>query len=395
MKKLPFSSSLFYLSFFVTLFSSININWIFAPVEGFTTLPNVSSNSLVSTSQSFLGQKITNGYRGRRRRVSSYGRNGSTELGMFIGNSGILGVGTPEVITIVLIGYFLLGPTELYKSVKEIGKLINSFRTLSSEAAKNFEDSMEDQLNLDEIRKTQRELNDAFNFRRSINVPENYVEESFLRSPNMEKEDVSTNDDDLQPKKKIRKRIKRKETTQVPVEENISTQSEDEDTSSSPVFEEEKLTTPTNNWFEPSSPSSFEEEQPVADNWFDKSSPPSNDVPQSLEAPSSPSVEQSRFALQMSEQWNDHIMSNESKLSPLSKVMERIAILEEERKAAELRLEEEFRSRADLEEKYYMEKKLLLENAANEIQSSVLLTNENDDEDISSNSLKEESSSSN
>ena len=69
-------------------------------------------------------------------------------------------------------GYFILGPSELYKLVKEIGKFIQNFRTLGAEATKSFEATMENQLELTELRKAQRELNDAFSFRRSINTDE-------------------------------------------------------------------------------------------------------------------------------------------------------------------------------------------------------------------------------
>jgi hypothetical protein len=36
-------------------------------------------------------------------------------------NSGILNVGTPEVAVILLVGYFVLGPQDLYKVVKQAG----------------------------------------------------------------------------------------------------------------------------------------------------------------------------------------------------------------------------------------------------------------------------------
>ena len=56
-------------------------------------------------------------------------------------------------------------------------------------------------------------------------------------------------------------------------------------------------------------------------------------------------------------------------LSPLSKIMERLAILEEEKNAADQRLEEEFRLRGELEEKFYRQKREILEEAAAEIQA--------------------------
>ena len=69
-------------------------------------------------------------------------------------------------------GYFVLGPTDLYKLVKEIGKFVQNFQTFTSEATASFENNLESQLQLEEIRKAQRELTDAFSFRRSINVDE-------------------------------------------------------------------------------------------------------------------------------------------------------------------------------------------------------------------------------
>lgn len=48
-------------------------------------------------------------------------RGASRPLQMF--NSGILNVGTPEVALILLVGYFVLGPQDLYKVAKETGEL--------------------------------------------------------------------------------------------------------------------------------------------------------------------------------------------------------------------------------------------------------------------------------
>ena len=56
--------------------------------------------------------------------------------------------------------------------MKEIGKFIQNARTLGAEAAKSFEGTMEDQLELKELRRAQSELNEAFGFRRSINTSE-------------------------------------------------------------------------------------------------------------------------------------------------------------------------------------------------------------------------------
>ena len=71
-----------------------------------------------------------------------------------------------------MVGYFVLGPSDLYKLVKEIGKFIQNVRNFSTDLSTTFESNMENTLQLEEIRKAQRELNDAFSFRRSINVDE-------------------------------------------------------------------------------------------------------------------------------------------------------------------------------------------------------------------------------
>jgi hypothetical protein len=59
--------------------------------------------------------------------------------------------------------------------------------------------------------------------------------------------------------------------------------------------------------------------------------------------------------------------------------MERLAILEEERLAANIRLDEEFARRAEIEEKFYREKRMVLEEAAAQI-SAEAYSNFNFDE---------------
>ena len=49
-------------------------------------------------------------------------------------------------------------------------------------------------------------------------------------------------------------------------------------------------------------------------------------------------------------------------------VMKRLAILEEEKQAADSRLEEEYQRRMDNEDKFYLEKRKVLEEAIGDIQ---------------------------
>ena len=76
-----------------------------------------------------------------------------------------------------------------------------------------------------------------------------------------------------------------------------------------------------------------------------------------------------RFQAQMSGNWNDQILAKEADLTPVAEIMERLAILEEEKMAADQRLQEEFRLREENEEKFYREKRKLLEEAAAKIQA--------------------------
>jgi len=124
---------------------------------------SLTKGLLGQTQSKFMGTKFVS-MRASQPKTRRSGK--GTELGMFLGSDGgLLGVGAPEVALTLLVGYFVLGPSDLYKLTKEIGKFIQNIRTLGTEATKSFESSMESQLELDELRKAQSELNNAFNFR--------------------------------------------------------------------------------------------------------------------------------------------------------------------------------------------------------------------------------------
>jgi len=328
---------------------------------------------------------------------------------MFLGSDGgLLGVGAPEVAATLLVGYFVLGPSELYKLTKEIGKFIQNFRTLSSEASKSFESTMENQLELDELRKAQSELNNAFNFRRSINVDGDSDAFTELPPSVAGKEEVasaaavSTVIEGEKRKKKKRRRKKKKvivseeeDSMDIPdfspdipdfspdipdldmsaaftdeiaeeiTEQDPSDAEESEEDFTARIREERLERLQNGTPAEDSSPgwaSAFDSD--VEKEGLDDSISSVEDQAQS-------SAEQSRFAAQLSDNWNAGVIENEDKLSPLAKVMDRLAILEKERDAANARLDEEFRLRTELEEKYYREKRAVLEETANEISSQV------------------------
>lgn len=322
--------------------------------------------------------------------ASKNARGGSTELKAFLGDDGgILGVGAPEVAVIVLVGYFVLGPSDLYKLVKEIGKTIQNVRTLGTEATKTFESTMEDQLEIEELRKAQQELTDAFSFRRSINVDEDtsFYEGSAQAEAEAAAEAAAATAaaatatatvaatataDGAPPKKRKMKRRRKKKVAPPPEEEAIISNVPDLDMTDAfaPVRPEpaEAPVAPAPSPVPVGSP-----EAGSAD-WFDEQRAVPDEAKGLYDTPvgtgeADNAFEQDRFATQLSGNWNQQILDNEDVLSPLSKVMERLAILEEEKRAADMRLEEEFRMKAELEEKFYEKKRKLLEEAAAEVQA--------------------------
>ena len=68
--------------------------------------------------------------------------------------------------------------------------------------------------------------------------------------------------------------------------------------------------------------------------------------------------------------------------------MKRIAILEEEKRAADKILAEEYSKKLDNEEKYYAEKRRVLEEAVDEIQRDIIFGKAGDGERSESNATK-------
>lgn len=309
---------------------------------------------------------------------------------MFMGSEGgILGVGTPEVFTILLVGYFVLGPSDLYKLVKEIGKFAQNIRTLGSQASESLETNLESQLQLEEIRKAQRELNDAFSFRRSINNFDD-EEDSDMFSSDISPEATAAAPapikDPTKKKRRIRVRKRKKPKEEPVVVPEAVEEKEDEEEDDDDEDEEE-------NWYDDDDDDEDEddedddeddeedEEEDIVNNIPDLDMTSSFDAKtlreQRMErlksgqpfAPTNGDAASNRFAQQLSGDWNESILANEDKLGPLAKVMEKIALLEDEKRAADARIEEEFRLRRELEEKFYEDRRKILEQASAEIQA--------------------------
>ena len=282
-------------------------------------------------------------------------------------------------------GYFVLGPSDLYKLVKEIGKFIQNIRTLGTEASFAFENSMESQLELKEIRKAQRELNEAFSFRRSINVDDDaevFTKPDTTTTMGPLEEEIgagvaaaaATAEDSAPPKRKKRRRVKKR-----PVQPDTAVASTMESSGSSgnipdldmsdafPSMKDERADIPSAEDMAKEDLEWLNSEEPV-------SSSSTNAPAIEPKDPAQASQEQSRFQQQLSASWNQKVVENEDQLAPLAMIMEKLALLEEEKAAADRRLEDEFRERFQLEEDFYRKKRDLLEESAAQVQQDAYVT---------------------
>jgi Sec-independent protein translocase protein TatA len=306
------------------------------------------------------------------------------------GNNMLMSLQIPLVqFTILLVGYFVLGPSDLYKLTKEIGKFVQNFRTFTSEATATLETNMENQLQLEEIRKAQRELTEAFSFRRSINVDKDTDPfEVNAQSPRLAVEEEITEvagvTSTLAPHKtkKVR-RVKKKKVDFSPIDIDKSSLDASASTNLANDVPDLDLDDPSSDTADRAMESiqaardklAKEQEvatveEPIAQRHQERlerlqrageSSPANGQVAM---------AEQSRFQQQLSGQWNNQILTNEEKLDPLATIMQRLAVLEEEKVATDLRLQEEFRLREENEERFYREKRQLLDEAAAKVQAS-------------------------
>lgn len=286
-------------------------------------------------------------------------------------------------VTILLVGYFVLGPSDLYKIVKEVGKFIQNIRTFSTDLTTSFESNMESQLQLQEIRKAQQELTDAFSFRRSINIDEEaeaFSNEPVVNAaPTAASASSSSSSSSQIGSRKIRRRVKKRVAPaeivpDLEMPSKIDDQSQSISAAEAAKIEKEfeKYTSDvTDEYINPKIEKEFEKySSDVTDEYIN----PKNTAEKSTSWFSEPdAASTSRFQQQLSGNWNEQILANEDKLSPIATVMNKIALLEKEKKAAMIRLEEEFAQRKALEDKYYQEQRALLEEASFQIQEEVIL----------------------
>ena len=109
------------------------------------------------------GRAACRGQRSARRRAK-----GASGPLMFYSGGGILGVGTPELVVIGAVGYFLLGPTEMYRLAKETGKLVNNVRNILNDSATQWRETLDNELafkEIQELKQSAQELQEAFTWR--------------------------------------------------------------------------------------------------------------------------------------------------------------------------------------------------------------------------------------
>jgi Sec-independent protein translocase protein TatA len=322
--------------------------------------------------------------------------------------------------TILLVGYFVLGPSDLYKLVKEIGKFITNIRTLGTDLSTTFENNMESTLQLEELRKAQRELSDAFSFRRSINVDQESEAFSVQAGSAQQAEAAAATGSATAVvasggTKKIRRRVRKRKATPATAEEGTvpdlempgaatamqvdamvgATKWKSDATTDEPAAVEAsssngsaaKATTDqrftaeeaaeieaefdqyTNMEEEDSDPLWYKSKKSMTTGASAASKPATTAAVATGMDPATERAAQSRFQQQLSGNWNTQILNQQDKLEPMAVLMNKIALLEEERLATVKRLEEEFQERQRLERKYYEEQRKLLEETASVIQA--------------------------
>ena len=258
-------------------------------------------------------------------------------------------------------------------------------------------------MELTELRKAQSELNDAFSFRRSINTDEEV--EAFSENELFTEKAAATaaatgtaatatatageeGEGTVKKKRRLVRRKKKKVVAEEEEEEPLTNLEKDiameypdldmldvEQPSpevQSKINEEDKLRSERMERLSGGSNGSSTTTKEEEPDWFTASEQEIASEVLNTPPPKDPAMEQyekNRFQSQLTaEDWNAQIMANEDKLSPLAMVMQRLAILEEEKNAADRRLEEEYERRMDNEDKFYLEKRRVLEEAVEDIQ---------------------------
>ncbi|CAB1113770.1 unnamed protein product [Ectocarpus sp. CCAP 1310/34] len=98
------------------------------------------------------------------RRVGRRGRHGRRSTVQMVGfDNTFFGVGGPEVVVVLVVGYFVLGPVELVKLVKQAGVLVGQLRDVGLGTVNNLTTIVDDQIqNAEQIASGEKKPPDYF-----------------------------------------------------------------------------------------------------------------------------------------------------------------------------------------------------------------------------------------
>lgn len=128
-----------------------------------TTSSRVSFSTLTGMSSS-LPRSITE--------ITSTRRGGRTRTARRLFDTGsFFGVGVPEALVIALLGWFLLGPEELFKISKKVGGWLGELRSYIGQAARQYESALDDKSTrqaIEGLRQTQQTVSELAGSWRSV-----------------------------------------------------------------------------------------------------------------------------------------------------------------------------------------------------------------------------------
>jgi len=118
----------------------------------------VSSASALTATSSLRLRRCVRGLRSRTAR-------------RFFDTGSFFGVGVPEALVIALLGWFLLGPEELYRLAKQVGGWLGELRTFIGQAASQYESALDGKSTrqaIEGIRQTQQTVTELAGSWRSV-----------------------------------------------------------------------------------------------------------------------------------------------------------------------------------------------------------------------------------
>ena len=89
-----------------------------------------------------------------------------------LGGGGIFGVGAPEVVVIVIVGWLLLGPKKLYELARESGKVIGQVRRIALEAQDTFSEALAEDLKGQKKKEEKVEDEELEELEEDVDLPE-------------------------------------------------------------------------------------------------------------------------------------------------------------------------------------------------------------------------------